>query len=438
MEIDERAFFKKHGDIKKRQDLFPSLRFKRRSGSATTSGEDGGEGGMRVNETYPIPPFRGGYFDNPVEPSIDEQWVQAYSQKASIYGRGVRDLATPFYGSFGDHNYAPIGSPYSKEATRRELPWNYSQPWNGPGPHPIWPVPPTASESFSYNPHAIDWMRRRMDKSDPVQPIGAGDRAAKPAVPLNDPNVDAYIAKFGPSRTFAPGAPFTDTPPAGGEGEAESFRFRKRRSREEPEGGEAANPRDIAPSVTYHPDDPSQTLYINSSSPVSMFPFDQTDNLASAPYTGFPSQWSWSPYPYGPAGEMPGTSGNPEPHPNWFWLRGEIPRTYPGYSEGRGWYHHGGSFHPHLPQRSMMERISNWPGNVGLMNSEEKSYSPGIIAMRAAALRPPTTGSDMNDASSTYTVGGDLQGMRDHYNAVPVEPIPPPGHVTSNAGPSPS
>jgi hypothetical protein len=451
--LEDRTFFQRHGDIKSPEDLFnPEYAKDAKMGYAR-----GGATSLRNLEHPPsrkikkkktrLPEKSSLRFKErnqfPPEPTPEEQWVLSYSQMASVYGRGVKDLSVPFYGTFGNHNYGPMGMPYAKIGDPRlqhtkHLPWNYSAPWEH-GPHPIWPVPPTAQNSSQYNPHAIDWMtRKNYDFQDSIQPIGAGDRAAKPMMPLPGPKmelrtggygmgIDEYLRERGPSPNYAPGVPFS--PPDASSSSAppaEFLRFKtSRKSRlSGMESGSESSHMPNAPSVIFDPKDTTGTLYINASSHLANFPFDQTGNMASAPYTGFPSQWSHAPYPYGPAGEMPGTSGHPEPYSKWFWMRGEIPRTYPGYSSGRGYFLHGGAFHPHLPVRSMNERMSLWPGNVGLMTSDPRSTVPGVIAMRAAAMRPPTTGEDSHHLG--YTVGGDLQGMQDHYNSVPVAPIPPP------------
>ena len=442
---EDKAFFRKHGDITSVEELYDPFYAK----DAKMGYARGGATSLRNLEHPPSRKIREKSYNKkkdlrfkerktiPPEPTPDEQWIMSYSQMASVYGRGVKDLSVPYYGTFGNHNYGPLGSPYSNVGDprlqhTRHLPWNYSSPWEH-GPHPIWPVPPTALNSSQYNPHAIDWMTHtNYDLTDSIQPIGAGDRAAKPIMPLPGPKmelrtggygmgIDDYLKERAASPNYAPGVPFSPPDASSSAPAAESLRFKRLAASE---AGSESSHMPAAPTVIFNPKDHTRTLYINASSHLSNFPFDNTGNLASAPYTGFPAQWSHAPYPYGSAGEMPGTSGHPEPYSKWFWMRGEIPRTYPGYSSGRGMYLHGGAFHPHLPVRSMSERLSLWPGNVGLMTSDPRSTNPGILAMRAAAMRPPTTGDDSHQLG--YTVGGDLQGMRDHYNSVPVAPIPPP------------
>eukprot|EP00939_MAST-03C_sp_MAST-3C-sp1_P004413 g4413.t1 len=450
-----RKIFRKHGNTK--SQMRPNGNAMRFRGSKKFIQDyEGITSGAAVNLSYPVPSTRYSGWSYSPEPSIEDQWVLAYSQMGSEYGRGVRDYNTPFYGSFGHHNYGPIGIPhYASDGDPRDvsktLPWNYSQPWDGPGPHPMWPVPPTLENSTQYNPDAIAWMtHKNFNLMDSIQPIGTGDRAGKPAMPPPGPamplrtggygkSIDEYVQSRINPPTISPGVPFSPPSQQGGGGGA-ALRFRRQHVSASGAGSEVAlgDENNRAPSVIFDPNDVYEKLYINATNNNAMFPFDRTGNLASAPFTGFPSQWSTHPYPYGSAGEMPGTSGHPEPHPNWFWLKGEIPRTLPGISDGNGWYLHGGAVHPHLPMRSMMERMSLWPGNVGLMNTKQKNYVPAIAAMRAAALRPPTTGpeSELGHGGVGYTVGGDLQGMRDHYGMVPVEPIPPPGLAGQTQGPS--
>jgi len=350
----------------------------------------------------------------PLKQRISKSWLGAYGEQGSLFGRGVKDFWSPSYGTFGDHNYGPMGTAYQTGTgyggRTPGLPWNYSQPWDSGSPHPIWPVPPTAENSTLYSPQAIKWMTApNMNLRDPIQPIGAGYGAQPMVTPQQQPS-------------------HLQIPKDYRKGQGETLmRFRGHQMLA---GAEAVTP--LAPIVQYDPKDPEQTLYINATHKEGAFPFDRTGNLASAPFTGYPAQWSSSPYPYGPSGEMPGTGGHPEPKPSWFWRMGGIPKTLPGYSRGVGsYYSHGGGFHPHAPSRTMMNHMSFWPGNVGLMTSKHPNYIPAVAAMRAAAMMPPSTG---NDASGLGigVAGPSVQGSvsRDHYNAVPLEPIPPPGQAS--------
>jgi len=355
----------------------------------------------------------------PLQDRIKKSWLGAYGEQGSVYGRGVKDFWSPSYGTFGDHNYGPIGAAYQTNigfGARHAggLPWNYSQPWDSGSPHPIWPVPPTMENSTLYSPNAIKWMTApNMNLRDPIQPIGAGYGAQPVAVPQQQPIKVPQGYRKGQAETLMRFRGGLKTNLAGMEAGIDQSSLPK------------------APVMVYMDNDPMKekgTLYVNATSKEGAFPFDRTGNLASAPYTGYPAQWSSSPYPNGPAGEMPGSNGNPEPKPSWFWKMGGIPKTLPGFSRGGGaYYTHGGAFHPHAPSRTMQNHMSFWPGNVGLMTGKHPNYVPIVGAQRAAAMMPPATGdeaSGMGVGAAGPSVNG---GMQDHYNAVPMEPIPPPG-----------
>ena len=92
-------------------------------------------------------------------PQIESSYTNPYT-KGSPYGTSFSDRNSIGTGTFSGYGYTPMGAAHGFGAEETGpwgtedrnvmpgFPWggtayNYSSPWEGPGPHPMWPKPPS-------------------------------------------------------------------------------------------------------------------------------------------------------------------------------------------------------------------------------------------------------------------------------------------------------
>jgi len=309
---------------------------------------------------------------------------------ANTYGNGYKDFGNYFYGSF-THNYGPIGSAYTSDTVRHPKFGNDAidriKNYSTPwehGPHPQWPVPPQPRGM------PLIYPEKRSFYFPDATPYDQNSTQLIGSDPLGRP----VIAMDSNRRPLRLG---------------------------------------------------NKTIFPWGSNP---FGVGRQFTSGSTPYTGLPFQWSTSPYPYGNAGSMPGSSGKPEPVP--FIHNGHIPTTGAGYASGAGnKYLHGGIFLTHNDP-TMLGIMQAWKGNQGLAMQDLKPSSVAVDLLRRAVMRPPRYGNHpLQDyhlldtaygAPSLLTVRLPDQVSRgpnqwwDRYHSLPVMEIPPPkGEIRPNS-----